>query len=62
MDEKPERLTDHKEPVLCWISPAQRDMLKWFRERLPWGHAEITTRDGEPKGAKIMDETAGFGR
>ena len=61
MNEKPERLTDHKEPVLVLISPAQRDLLKWFRERLPWGHAEVTAQNGEPKGARVMDETAAFG-
>lgn len=61
MDEKPVRLTEHREPVLALISPAQRDLLEWLRTRLPWGHAEVVTQAGEPKGAKIMDETAAFG-
>ena len=61
MNQTPLRLTDHKAPVLALISPAQRDLLQWLRDELPWGHAEITTQKGEPKGARIIEQTAAFG-
>jgi len=49
MDEKPERLTDHKAPVLAYISPAQRNLLLFFREDMPFGKAVVvSTDDGEP--------------
>ena len=58
MDEKPERLTDHKEPVLAWISPAQRDLLVWLRDEVPWGRVlmEISTQNSEPKGTRFTKE------
>ena len=58
MDEKPERLTDHKEPVLALISPAQRDLLVWLRDELPWGRVlmEITVKNSEPQGTRLTKE------
>lgn len=50
----PLRLTDHKDPVLAYISPAQRDLLQWLRQELPWGHilTKIKTQNGEPVGTE----------
>ncbi len=62
MDEKPERLTDHKEPVLALISPAQRDLLKWLRDKMPFGAAMITTQYGEPEGTREALASVKFGR
>jgi len=58
MDEKPERLTDSDKAVLALISPAQRDLLVWLRDELPWGRVlmEITVQNSEPKGTRLTKE------
>jgi len=62
MDGKPERLTDSDKALLALISPAQRDLLKFLREGLPWGRVEVATQNGEPTGGTIIRETVAFGR
>lgn len=59
---EPLKLTDHKAPVLAWISPAQRDLLLFFREKMRFGKAEILTSDGEPVGTKEPLASVKFGR
>lgn len=46
---EPLKLTDHREPVLCLISPAQRDFLAWCRDKMPFGQVGVIIRDGVPR-------------
>ena len=55
------RLTEKRPAILARISPAQRDLLVFCQQRLPWGRASILIQDGEPRTAEIERETAAFG-
>ena len=44
----PLSLTDHKDRVLAYISPAQRDLLAFLRKQMSFGETIVLTQDGEP--------------
>ena len=45
---EPISLTDHKNRVLAYISPEQRDLLLFFRGKMPYGRAVVSADNGEP--------------